>query len=69
MRGKVKLIFNPIANLGRAWNAASALRPIVAEHEGADWTGTVFPTHATELARQADMNLSSQWAVMVRCMK
>jgi len=53
MRGKVKLIFNPIANLGRAWNAASALRPIVAEHEGADWTGTVFPTHATELARQA----------------
>ncbi|MDD5370818.1 MAG: diacylglycerol kinase family lipid kinase [Anaerolineaceae bacterium] len=53
MPRKVKLIFNPIANLGRAWPVAAALRPIVYELGGADWTGTVYPTHATELARQA----------------
>lgn len=53
MANKVKLIFNPIANLGRAWPIATALRPIVQELGGADWVGTVYPTHATELARQA----------------
>ncbi len=53
MPKRVKLIFNPIANLGRAWSIAAALRPIVYELGGADWTGTVYPTHATELARQA----------------
>jgi YegS/Rv2252/BmrU family lipid kinase len=53
MAKRVKLIFNPIANLGRAWPVAAALRPIVHELGGADWSGTVYPTHATELARQA----------------
>ncbi len=53
MTRKVKLIFNPIANLGRAWHVASALRPIVYELGGADWSGTVYPTHASELAYQA----------------
>lgn len=53
MAKRVKLIFNPIANLGRAWSIAAALRPIVYELGGADWTGTVYPTHATELARKA----------------
>jgi YegS/Rv2252/BmrU family lipid kinase len=50
---KTKLIFNPIANLGRAWPVVSSLRPIVNEYGNADWAGTVYPTHATELARQA----------------
>jgi diacylglycerol kinase (ATP) len=50
---RVKLIFNPIANLGRSWPIASSLRPLVTELGGADWTGTVYPTHAAELARQA----------------
>lgn len=55
MDRKIKLIFNPIANLGRAWTIASSLRPIVYELGGADWSGTAFPTHATELAaRSAD---------------
>lgn len=49
----VKLIFNPIANLGRAWPVASSLRPLLTELGGADWTGTVYPTHAAELAHQA----------------
>ncbi len=50
---KVKLIVNPNADLGRAWHKASNLRPIVQEFGGADWAGTVYPTHATELAKQA----------------
>jgi diacylglycerol kinase (ATP) len=50
---KTKLILNPNADLGRAWRWASDLRPIVEEFGGADWTGTVYPTHASELAAQA----------------
>ncbi len=53
MHPKTKLIFNPIANLGRAWSVASSLRPIVMDLGGADWTGTAYPTHATELAARA----------------
>lgn len=50
---KAKLILNPNADLGRAWREAAALRPIVEGYGGADWAGTVYPTHATELALQA----------------
>jgi len=56
MGKKIKLIFNPIANLGRAWSIASSLRPIVQEFGGADWSGTVYPTHATELAYKAGLD-------------
>jgi diacylglycerol kinase (ATP) len=49
---KAKLILNPIADMGRAWKIANDLRPIANQH-GAEWSGTVYPTHATELARQA----------------
>ena len=49
----VKLILNPNADMGNAWKLASDLRPVVDEYGGADWTGTVYPTHAIELARQA----------------
>jgi YegS/Rv2252/BmrU family lipid kinase len=52
-RKRTKLILNPNANLGQAWQHASDLRPIVDEYGGADWTGTVYPTHATDLALQA----------------
>lgn len=52
---KVKLIVNPNADLGRAWQAAADLRPIVESFGGADWSGTVFPTHATDLAYQAGL--------------
>jgi YegS/Rv2252/BmrU family lipid kinase len=47
------LIVNPNADLGRAWHGAADLRPIVDELGGADWAGTVYPTHAIELARQS----------------
>jgi diacylglycerol kinase (ATP) len=50
---RVKLIINPNADMGNAWRQASDLRPIAEEYGGADWAGTVYPTHATELAKQA----------------
>lgn len=50
---KTKLIINPNADMGNAWRLASDLRHIVEEFGGADWSGTVYPTHATELAKQA----------------
>ncbi|NOY99739.1 MAG: diacylglycerol kinase family lipid kinase [Chloroflexi bacterium] len=53
MPRKAKLILNPMADMGRAWTAARDLRPIVTEYGNADWSGTVYPGHATELARQA----------------
>ncbi len=53
---KTKLILNPNADMGNAWRMASDLRPVVDEFGGADWSGTVYPTHATELARQAALD-------------
>ncbi len=51
---KVKLILNPMADMGRAWKVANDLRPIAREFKGdLTWSGTVYPTHAVELARQA----------------
>ncbi len=51
---KVKLILNPMADMGRAWKTANDLRPIAQEFSGElTWSGTVYPTHAIELARQA----------------
>jgi diacylglycerol kinase (ATP) len=48
-----KLIINPNADMGNAWRQAADLRPVIQEFGGADWAGTVYPTHATELAREA----------------
>jgi len=53
MSRKVKIILNPMADMGSAWKAADDLRPIITEYGNADWSGTVYPSHATELARQA----------------
>ncbi len=56
MPRKTKLILNPVADMGRAWQVANDLRPIVAEYGHADWSGTVYPGHAVELARQAALD-------------
>ncbi len=56
MPRKAKLILNPIADMGRAWKVANDLRPIVSEYGHADWSGTVYPGHAVELARQAALD-------------
>ncbi|HEY5270006.1 MAG TPA: diacylglycerol kinase family protein [Anaerolineales bacterium] len=53
MPRKVKLIFNSTADMGQAWQIANHLRPIIADYGHADWSGTVYPTHAAELACQA----------------
>ncbi len=53
MHSKTLLIFNPIANLGRAWPVASTLRRVADELGGADWAGTVYPGHAIEIAAKA----------------
>lgn len=43
-----------MADMGRAWKAANDLRPIAQEFKGdISWSGTVYPTHAVELAKQA----------------
>lgn len=53
MSRKVKIILNPMADMGNAWKVANDLRPIISEYGSADWSGTVYPSHATELAKQA----------------
>ena len=52
MPKKIKLILNPTANHGRSSQQAADLRPLMANHN-ADWGGTEYPGHATELARLA----------------
>ena len=53
MPRKVKIILNPMADMGHAWQVARDLRIITSEHGNTDWSGTVYPGHAIELARQA----------------
>jgi YegS/Rv2252/BmrU family lipid kinase len=50
---KVQLIFNPMADHGRSGQKASDLRAMVEEMGGADWSGTEYPAHASEIAAQA----------------
>lgn len=56
MTRRVKLILNPMSDMGHGWKVAEILRPMVAAHGHADWSGTVYPTHAVELARQAGLD-------------
>jgi YegS/Rv2252/BmrU family lipid kinase len=53
MNRKVKIILNPMADMGSAWRVARDLRSITEEHGGVDWSGTVYPGHAIALAKQA----------------
>lgn len=53
MRHETLFIFNPIANMGRAWPVAAGIRRFADEMGGADWAGTVYPGHAIEIAAQA----------------
>jgi YegS/Rv2252/BmrU family lipid kinase len=53
MHRKIKIILNPMADMGNAWRAARDLRSITEQHEGIDWSGTVYPGHAIDLAKQA----------------
>src|SRR5512139_3383841 len=53
IRLTTKFIVNPNADMGHAWRTVANLRPMVQEFGGADWSGTVYPMHAAELAREA----------------
>jgi len=53
MQRKVKIILNPMADMGNAWRTARDLRSITDQYEGVDWTGSVYSGHAMELAQQA----------------
>jgi YegS/Rv2252/BmrU family lipid kinase len=53
MHRKVKIILNPMADMGNAWRIARDLRAITEQHGGVDWSGTVYPGHAIDLAKQA----------------
>jgi YegS/Rv2252/BmrU family lipid kinase len=47
------MIMNPNADMGNAWKFAADLRHLVEAFADVQWSGTVYPTHAKELARQA----------------
>jgi diacylglycerol kinase (ATP) len=53
MHRKVKIILNPMADMGNAWRVARDLRSITEQHGDVDWSGTVYPGHAITLAQQA----------------
>jgi diacylglycerol kinase (ATP) len=53
MHRKVKIILNPMADMGNAWRVARDLRSITEQHGGVDWSGTVYPGHAIQLAQHA----------------
>jgi YegS/Rv2252/BmrU family lipid kinase len=50
---KTKLILNPKADWGHASRIVADLRSLAEELGDAEWAETAYPTHATELARQA----------------
>jgi YegS/Rv2252/BmrU family lipid kinase len=47
------MIMNPNADMGNAWKTAADLRHLVEAFADVQWSGTVYPTHAKELAAQA----------------
>ena len=53
MHRKIKIILNPMADMGNAWRVARDLRSITEEHGGIEWSGTVYPGHAIELAKKS----------------
>jgi diacylglycerol kinase (ATP) len=56
MQRKVKIILNPMADMGNAWRIARDLRSITEQRGGIEWTGTVYPGHAIDLAREAGIH-------------
>jgi diacylglycerol kinase (ATP) len=53
MSRRVKLIFNPHAKRGSAYQEAHVLQSIIARYGGADWASTEHPMHAADLAEAA----------------
>ncbi len=53
MKRRTKLIFNPHADRGHAWEIVHILQGVIDRYGEADWATTEYPNHAMELARQA----------------
>lgn len=53
MSRRIKLIFNPHADRGRAYNLAKRLQTVFERHGGADWVATEYPDHGISLAEEA----------------
>lgn len=53
MTRRTKLIFNPHADRGHAWDVAQSFRATIDRAGGGSWATTEYPGHATELAAQA----------------
>src|SRR3989304_4450701 len=53
---RIKLIFNPHADRGRAWDIASSLKGIIAGKGEFDWASTEYPGHATKIAPKAALD-------------
>jgi diacylglycerol kinase (ATP) len=49
----IRMIYNPAADRGRSYQAAGDLHQLSREWGGADWIGTDYPGHASELALAA----------------
>ncbi len=49
----IRMILNPQADRGRSYQTAGDLHQLTNELGGADWAGTIYPGHATELALAA----------------
>lgn len=49
----IRIIYNPQADRGRSYQVAGDLHQLSSEWGGADWIGTEYPGHATELASAA----------------
>jgi YegS/Rv2252/BmrU family lipid kinase len=50
---RTKLIFNPHADRGHAWDIAQTFNATLDRYGGGDWAATEFPGQATELTEQA----------------
>lgn len=53
MAHKIRLIFNPHADRGRAWKLANSLQSSFERLGNATWASSEFPGHSTELTIQA----------------
>ncbi len=53
MSRRTKLILNPYADRGHAWDVAQSFRATVDRAGGGVWAATEYPGHATELASEA----------------
>jgi len=54
MHKKIKIILNPMADMGNAWRVARDLRSITEAHGGIEWSGTVYPGHAIDIAKSSE---------------